>query len=412
MNITAIRKKVLSDIRPPVSAALDAFISEFSSYVDATLYSGGSYAKDTHIGTSFDCDIFVMFDPKKYSGDKISKVLEKAVIRFSKDKKLSYRLIHGSRKYFRVLYEGISFELVPVLAIESPDQAENIMDHSPFHVKWFLSANGKEYSDDIRLLKQFFKANRVYGAESYIGGFSGHVTDILVLHYKGFASAIKAIASWSKTTTKSFKKVILDVPKSYTGKDVLFYMNESKTHAPVIVVDPVLPDRNAAAALSDDCFNRAIDAARAFVKKPSETFFVEKMISVPGAVTIEAKPVAGDLDTSGAKLKKALEHIVARLHHFGFSVDSYDWEWRTLPAHATFFITAPKKIAATFEHVGPPVALESAAVAFKKKYPAAKAKKGVLVVTLHRKFVLVDDCLKEILSEKYVLERVSAAIIR
>ena len=47
-----------------------------------------------------------------------------------------YERIHGSRDYFIVDFENLSFEIIPVLKIKNATEAKNITDISPLHVKW------------------------------------------------------------------------------------------------------------------------------------------------------------------------------------------------------------------------------------------------------------------------------------
>ena len=118
-----------------------------------------------------------------------------------------YYKIHGSRDYFQLIYKKISFELVPILEIKNPENAKNITDVSPLHVYW-VQKNIKKLYDDVRLLKQFFKANNIYGAESYINGFSGYICELLIIYYKGFQNTIKNIANWKQD-------IFIDIEKQY-----------------------------------------------------------------------------------------------------------------------------------------------------------------------------------------------------
>jgi len=132
-----------------------------------TVVLGGSGQKGTWLRDSHDFDVFVEF-PRSFKGKNISDLLGskiKSVFRVQE--------LHGSRNYFQTKQEGFTVEIIPILRISKADQAANITDISPLHAKWVNKH--KKLRDDIRLTKQFFKASRVYGAESYINGFSGYV---------------------------------------------------------------------------------------------------------------------------------------------------------------------------------------------------------------------------------------------
>ncbi|MBI4151242.1 nucleotidyltransferase domain-containing protein, partial [Candidatus Woesearchaeota archaeon] len=232
-----------------------------SRKINAKPVLGGSFAKDTWLKGDYDVDVFVAFD-LKYAADDLSAMLEKAL------KPWNVVRVHGSRDYFQ-LKGKINFEIIPVLAIKRAKQAQNVTDFSPKHVAW-VNSKGKRLKNDIRLFKQFCKAQRIYGAESYIRGFSGHVVDILVIYYGGFLRLLKAASKWSPT-----EKTVLDYSNQYKGQ-ALMHLNESKIQGPLVVVDPVQPNRNAAAAIEQKPYLGLISAAKRFLKKPAAHLFVEE----------------------------------------------------------------------------------------------------------------------------------------
>ena len=64
----------------------------------------------------------------------------------------------GVSDYLQITQGNYTFELVPVLAIDSFEQAENLMDMSPFHVHYVREHLNDVQRDDARLAKQFCKA--------------------------------------------------------------------------------------------------------------------------------------------------------------------------------------------------------------------------------------------------------------
>ena len=150
---------------------------------------GGSLAKGTLIkkDSKQDVDIFVIFD---YSED-ISK-LEKIL----KNLKLpgTLKKVHGSRDYFQINCKDAILEIIPVIKNSDPELAENVTDVSLSHVKYIGAEVKKNPSiaDEIKLAKAFCRANRYYGAESYIHGFSGYSLEILVIYFGSFVKFLKA----------------------------------------------------------------------------------------------------------------------------------------------------------------------------------------------------------------------------
>ncbi|MBW2991700.1 nucleotidyltransferase domain-containing protein, partial [Candidatus Woesearchaeota archaeon] len=190
-----VLKEVLEEVKPSIKEEKDV-ISKVNAFVkkvntglkDAKAELYGSGAKGTWLRGGFDADVFVKYDYNKYKdkSENISKLLGKHL-----REKFKFTVMHGSRDYYQIKQDGFIYEVIPILDIKQAGQAKNITDISPLHAKW-VKKNGKNLVDDIRLAKAFLKANNLYGAESYIRGFSGYVTEILVIYYKGFLNFLKA----------------------------------------------------------------------------------------------------------------------------------------------------------------------------------------------------------------------------
>ena len=120
----------------------------------------------------------------------------------------------------------------------------------PFHTKYVsVRIAGKE--DDVLLLKQFMKGVHVYGSELRVGGFSGYLTELLVLCYGSFVAVLRAASSWRP------------------GQRLDLEGHAAVRHdEPLIVVDPVDPRRNVAGALTLDKMLQFAGAARSFLAEP------------------------------------------------------------------------------------------------------------------------------------------------
>jgi len=292
--------------------------------IKARAVLGGSIAKGTFLKDDYDCDIFVKFN-LYYKKKDISDLLEKVLKIFPKVNR-----IHGSRDYFNFKSNGINFEVVPVLDIKKAEQAINITDCSPLHVKWVKDNLRKntELVDEIRLAKAFCKACKVYGAESYLRGFSGHVLDILTIYYNGFIPLLKNAVKWKE-------KEVIDFNNYYNGS-ALERMNKSKLSS-LVVIDPIQPERNAAAVLSMKNFLLFKKSAKNFLKKPSKKFFEKKEITIEELkdkskgkklVLLDVKAFDGKEDVVGSKLLKAFNYINKKLVSNGLTV--YEKAWKIL----------------------------------------------------------------------------------
>jgi tRNA nucleotidyltransferase (CCA-adding enzyme) len=358
-------KEVLNGITPcreeraATFQLVDTFISQLNRSLkknkcSAEAVLGGSYAKDTWLKGDYDVDVFVRFS-LKHRKENLSNLLTKALKPWKTER------VHGSRDYFWVHEKRFRFEIIPVLAIKKGSDAENVTDFSPLHVQW-VNKNCKKYKDDIRLFKKFCKAQGVYGAESYIRGFSGHVVDILVGYYKGFLPLLKAASQWKP-------KTIVDYYHHF-DKKALFVLNRSKIQGPLIIIDPVQKERNSAAALSQEKYDGLVKAAQKFLKKQSKEAFVEtevdlgKLAKLGHLVHVCAKVPKGKEDVVGTRLLHVFEYIKRYLEDFEIKIAG--WRWNKGPEAELWYVVKESKLPAVMIHPGPPLELKEAVAKFKK----------------------------------------------
>src|SRR3989344_2018710 len=200
----------------------------------------------------------------------ISRHLEK-IINNSLKNKYKIEKVHGSRDYFRVFKtKEITFEIIPVMKIKKPEEAENVTDLSYFHVNYVKRKMNNKLAREVGITKQFFKAQKFYGAEGYIQGFSGYGVECLIIYFKIFEKMIRELL-------KADGKIIIDPERHYKNKnDVLIHINESKLQSPIILVDPTWKGRNVLAALSNETFSRFKEAASRLISNPKLEYFEEK----------------------------------------------------------------------------------------------------------------------------------------
>ncbi|MBI2134333.1 CCA tRNA nucleotidyltransferase [Candidatus Woesearchaeota archaeon] len=375
----------------------------------AQIFPGGSFAKGTRITGMHDVDLFAAFDYKKYKGRKdISDILEK---KLSKEG-LKFRRIHGSRDYFEIKKGKLKIELVPILGIKNAEKSENITDISPLHTKWVRRNIKKAQADEVRLLKAFCIAQGCYGAESHIRGLSGYACEILIANYKTFTKTINAISKWKD-------KTIIDAERHYkTGSAALSIINASKTQSPLIIVDPVQKSRNVTASLSHETHQRLQNAAKLFVKKPSESFFVRKKKTAEDIskeyrrkkiIVIEAVPLDGKEDIVLTKILKIKEHIERTLSYSGFTVYCSGIEWEQNPL---IWIETDKEIPAVEIVPGPPMEAKEHVMRFRKAHNQAFTKGKKIFAKVKRKHTKPSGILNELArKDHYIIERAKKVII-
>jgi len=362
---------------------IEAFIKKLQKLFPKTeIEVGGSVAKGTWLKNTFDIDIFI----KCKTEEEILDLKEKMLT-------LNPELMKGSREYYQIK-EDLLFEVVPVLNIKDEKDAKNITDISPLHSIWVRNHADHKLKDEIRLCKQFMKGQKVYGAESYIKGFSGYCVEILVIQYGSFEKLLKA--KWKE-------KEVIDPSKHH--KDVFFEVNSSKLTSPIIIIDPVQAGRNAAAALSKEKLELFQKAAKAYLKKPSDDFFEKKDIEkVEDAknIYICVEPKEGKRDVVGCQVEKAFEHFGRELVSNDFEIVESDWD---LDQKLFYFKVKKEELPEEQEITGPPLKIEKHVLEFKKKYSDTFEKGGKIYAKVKRKHTKARDLIKK---HKYLKEKLES----
>lgn len=432
-------EKLLEDVRkkqrptPAENAAVSKSSAEFigmlgralrKARVKAKPVLGGSGAKGTWLRGMHDIDVFVCFDYKTYKekSDQLSEFLAAAIKKaFHKHERL-----HGSRDYYRIARHGYNFEIVPILNIKNAGQARNITDASLLHSGWVRrqirkKGKGKEASleDEIRLAKAFCRAQRVYGAESYVRGFSGYACEVLTIYYDSFPKLLAAAATKWKGKISNGKKIIIDSENYYRKRDPLRELNAAKIQSDLIVIDPVQADRNATAALSNETLQRFIAAAGAFIGKPAESFFEKEELTTEKLrqkakgkqiVIVEARPLKGKDDVVGAKLVKAHEHILLQLKEKGFAVAESGWDWdKSKKGNAVMWYIVAKGEPKPEVRYGPPASSKQHAENFRKEHSGKRGrelfeKNGRLYARIERAYRQPQQLISALISEDAYLK--------
>jgi tRNA nucleotidyltransferase (CCA-adding enzyme) len=320
----------------------------------------GSVAKGTYL-THPDFDVFVAFPP-----DTTREALERQGLQlgqFLKNKKKMW----AEHPYTRGTHMGFDVEIVPCYAIVSADQKMSAVDRTPFHNKYVLGKIKPEQRDQVRLLKAFMKGIGVYGAESKVQGFSGYLVELLVLKYGSFQDALMAVTNWQAGNV-----IALDMLPARIFDE------------PLIIVDPVDPNRNVASAVSRQQMAVFVHAAREYLKKPRIEFFFPKpptrasrqkvldMLKTRGThlmvVTAAVPKVTDDvLYPQIRKALKAFEDLISR-HDFSFSRSAFD----VVGGRALFmFEMEILELPAAKKHMGPPTWVKNS-LDFQEKWQKSK----------------------------------------
>ncbi|MGC9147829.1 MAG: CCA tRNA nucleotidyltransferase [Sulfolobales archaeon] len=268
-KIIYVVNKVLNSIKPSkeeikrayeVYEVLKGDLEPYFSDINANIQLHGSVEKDTALSKDLDLDIFVLI-PKSLGREWIRKEFIKRAKEALKKYDIEER--YAEHPYLRIRFnESIEADIVPALKIDDPKESITVADRTPFHTQYVKSRLNQEMRDSVRLLKKFMKGVRVYGAEVKVGGFSGYLSELLVIKYGSFIEVLKEASKWR-----------IPVVVSLDEKEDPYTLRKIFPDASFIFPDPVDPRRNAAAAVREETLSRFILASRAFLEDPSEDFF-------------------------------------------------------------------------------------------------------------------------------------------
>jgi len=250
------RKKVNA-----LSHKLEEKISKASQTrgVAAKVRVEGSIAKDTYLSEDPDIDVFMRLPtsiPRKELGTVGLSIAKDA----AGDAERLERF--AEHPYLEIFTEGYRVDIVPCYDT-SPGEWQSATDRTPYHTDYIRTHLKEPMRDEVRLLKKFMQGIGVYGAEIKVGGFSGYLCELLVMHYSSFAGVIQAFAEYSK-------RIVIDIEGHYSlrGRDLELLFPE-----PLVIVDPIDKARNVASAVQPQKLYEFVAATRAFMDSPSEEFF-------------------------------------------------------------------------------------------------------------------------------------------
>jgi tRNA nucleotidyltransferase (CCA-adding enzyme) len=263
---------------------------------------GGSFAKGTWLAHRADVDVFVRFK---------TDVPEKEFVDLGK--KIGFASLRNYKPYVRYAEHPFveatvgdtKVNLVPCYDVEE-GKWKSSADRSPFHTRFMIRSLTAQMKNEVRILKWFLKCNGIYGAEIAKQGFSGYVTEVLVLNFGTFEGVLKAVSRLQQG------QVIGSASRQFDSQ--------------IVIMDPIDPNRNLGAAISNENLGRFVLLARAFLKNPSPRFFTQKKIkAVPkkklgNILVVEFKYRKRSPDIIWGQLKRAASSIATQIDQEGFTV--------------------------------------------------------------------------------------------
>lgn len=354
----------------------------------------GSVARDTFVRGDRDLDIFMLFDPS-LSREELQEQGLALAHRVAEEFGATWREKYAEHPYVNATINSLDIDLVPCYAVESATKIKSAVDRTPFHTRYILSHIG-DYADDVLLLKQFAKAGGVYGSDHMTEGFSGYLCELLTIYHGGFHPLLEAAARWRPGE-------VIDIEKHGT----------KEFEDPLVVIDPVDPERNVAAALSLSRMFEFAELARGYLAEPSIEFFCRpdsppltrevftRLLAARGThlFTLTFKTPDYTPDTVVPQLRKSAESIRELLERSEFAVNRIDvcmGEERCMLLFELMNETVP----VMRRHIGPPLWSRGNAEKFLAKYVREEVfagpyvEEGRYVVEVPRTFTRAVDLLR------------------
>jgi tRNA nucleotidyltransferase (CCA-adding enzyme) len=219
----------------------------------------GSVAKDTWLSGEPDIDVFMRVStkiPRKSLGEICLKIARKATEGSEQIERFA------EHPYLEAIVDGVRVNIVPCYNLKRGEWL-SATDRTPHHTDYVKKHLNEQMRSEVRLLKKFMKGIDVYGAEIKIGGFSGYLCELLILHYKSFIKTLKTFAQHKQ-------RIIIDIENYYKGREDELQLLFKE---PLVIVDPVDKGRNVASAVQPQKLYTFVAAARAFLKNPNLDFF-------------------------------------------------------------------------------------------------------------------------------------------
>ena len=430
-KLNAVQEEILQKITPTSAdrAKLTALAEELQRKVTlvcqeqgvkAAVRVEGSFAKDTGLREEPEIDVFIRL-PTTIPSRALGKI----------GLKIARKATNGARQverfaehpYLEVFIDDVRLNIVPCYDVKRGEWL-SATDRTPFHTDYIKKRLNKDSLGEVRLLKKFLKGVDAYGAEIKIGGFSGYLCELLILHHKSFIETLGAFAGYTQ-------RIAIHIEGYYAGreKEVKRLFPE-----PLVIVDPVDKARNVASAVQPQKLYTIVAAARAFLRKPNAKFFYPPEISA-----LAADALASKLENRGASLifltlgnieavpdvlwgqlyktQRALRKL-AELTDFKVLRDAVWSNEKTLSVFAFEF--EQRVLPSIKKHLGPPFKREKECENFLSKYARNDGvvsgpyiEDGRWVVELPRVFTDVVELLREKLQDGGrtigVAERISHA---
>ena len=368
--------------------------------VEAEVRVEGSVAKDTWLSGEPDIDIFMRVPttmPREAFGTICLEIARRATQGFKQVERFA------EHPYLESIINGVTVNIVPCYRVKRGKWI-SATDRTPFHTDYVKPLLNERLREEVRLLKKFMRGIGAYGAEIRVGGFSGYLCELLVLHFGSFDEVLRSIADWRE-------RRIIDHEGHYKGRESEVKKIFEET---LVVVDPVDKGRNVAAPVRKERLDELIVAAREFLKSPHLRFFYPEEVEVFDAerlvqaitsrgstiVFIKFGRVKAVPDVLWGQLYKSQRSLRKMLQQHDFNV-LRDCAWSDEEdLNVLIFEVEQRLLPPIKKHLGPPIEKRVECERFLRKHLEAphtisgpRVEGGRWVVEIRRKYTDIVDLL-------------------
>ena len=380
---------------------------------------GSTGIKQTQLKDDFDVDFFIGLDidqfedkHKKLSKNKLKEASKQYflhlcnewIIKSLKGTKFKEpKLFYAEHPYVRAMYvsEGLEIRVDVVLYLDlnlefiKENGPITSVDRSPWHGRFIRDNLTIDQKNDVRLLKQFFKACHCYGDKSAVGrmGFIGYSAELLIYYYQSLEALFHDFSNLTNNVFDYYKR-----SKNQLRK--ITHMQED----PLIIIDPIDKNRNVASAISLRAYKYCNHKIAQFIQNPVVEYFQilplkeftinENHPLCSKTFVIELKNKQADvhytinrdkLYSLAESIKSNGEREVSHEKRFGSIEFELYFEDSTQEYNLAFYCEQPS-ISKTFLRQGPPLKDKMHVERFKEKNPEYFEKEKHLWVETNREF--------------------------
>lgn len=239
LTISHSEDQLLKDIPTQLKPLIFSVCRQFS-YPIIDIIPVGSSQRQTYLPGKRDIDIFVRLDTADRS--ILEQFASQAIPALADSLKTTFELKYAENPYGVLHYplpeseQFIPIDIVVTIWVKQEQDLDKIlplsgMARTPFHM-FYLQEHIKGLEEEVRLFKYWARKKKLYRQS----GFTGFISELLVIIFGSFQSILEQADTIASLTYDFHGRPLKSLRKKHSS-------------VPMILMDPVDPNRNAAAGI-------------------------------------------------------------------------------------------------------------------------------------------------------------------